>query len=175
MKEKYWDKAREFHGHECPGLAIGVKACMAAVEKMGLSPALDEEIICITETDACGVDAIQSLMSCTIGKGNLLYKNRGKQAFTFIKRDTGKGMRFYLKGRNDGTMSRQEYQDWLLEAPVDQVFDCQDSEDYLPEEARIFASVPCQVCGELAAENKIRVQEGKEVCLDCFKGYDRGW
>jgi len=31
-----WEKAVEFHGHECPGLAIGVRAVEAAKTKMGI-------------------------------------------------------------------------------------------------------------------------------------------
>lgn len=26
-----WERCVEFHGHECPGLAMGFKACEAAV------------------------------------------------------------------------------------------------------------------------------------------------
>ena len=174
MNTELWKKAVAFHGHECPGLAIGVKACSAAVEKMGISPAFDEEIICITENDACGVDAVQALMSCTMGKGNLIYKPTGKQAFTFIKRDSGKAMRFYLKSRNNG-MERPKYQQYLLDAPVDEIFDCCEVDIVIPEQARLFNSVACEKCGELAPEHKIRLQEGKKVCLGCFQEYTRGW
>jgi formylmethanofuran dehydrogenase subunit E len=174
MNPMYWEKAKAFHGHECPGLAIGVKVCEAVVEKMTVSPAFDEELVCITENDACGVDAVQVLMSCTLGKGNLIYKNTGKQAFTFIKRDGNEAMRFYLKARNNG-MERSEYQEYLLHAPVDEVFDCRKVEISLPKRARIFSSVICEQCGEAASENKIRLWEGKRVCLDCFENYDRGW
>ena len=174
MNKELWEKSVAFHGHECPGLAIGVKACEAAVEKMGVSPAFDEEITCITENDACGVDAVQSLMSCTMGKGNLIYKPTGKQAFTFIKRDNGKAMRFYLKARNNG-MERPEYQQYLLNAPIDEIFDCREVEIEIPERARLFTSVACEICGESAPEHKIRLQEGKKVCLGCFQEYNRGW
>jgi formylmethanofuran dehydrogenase subunit E len=174
MNREYWDKARAFHGHECPGLAIGVRACEAAVEKMGVSPAFDEELVCITENDACGVDAVQALMGCTMGKGNLLFKPTGKQAFTFIRRDTRRTMRFYLKARNNG-MERAQYQDYLLNAPIDEVFVCKEVEIVLPEPARIFSSLICEKCGEAAPEHKIRLQEGKRVCLDCFEEYTRGW
>lgn len=172
MNQTNWEKAVAFHGHECPGLAIGVKACEAAVEKMGLSPAFDEELVCITENDACGVDAIQALMSCTLGKGNLIYKQTGKQAFTFIRRDTGEAARFYLKARNNG-MEREEFRLYLLNAPVDEVFDCKAVSPEIPETARRFASVVCAECGESAPEHKIRLQEGKQVCLDCFREYRR--
>jgi len=174
MNQEYWDKAREFHGHECPGLAIGVKACEAVAEKMGVSPSFDEELICITENDACGVDAVQALMGCTMGKGNLIYKPTGKQAFTFIRRDDGRAMRFYLKAKNNG-MERAKYQEYLLNAPVDEIFDCAEAKPPLPERARIFESVTCEKCGEAAPEHKIRLQEGKKVCLGCFDEYTRGW
>ena len=52
----YWDKVAEFHGHKCPGLAIGFKAAEAAIGELELSdanlPAIDEEIVCVTENDA---------------------------------------------------------------------------------------------------------------------------
>ena len=50
----YWEKASAFHGHKCPGLAIGFKAVEGAIAELGLSdddlPAVDEEIVCVTET-----------------------------------------------------------------------------------------------------------------------------
>lgn len=174
MNQEYWDKARAFHGHECPGLAIGVKVCEAAVEKMGIGPAFDEELVCITENDACGVDAVQAIMGCTMGKGNLIYKPTGKQAFTFIRRGDGYAMRFYLKMRNNG-MDRMEHQNHLLNAPIEEVFHSEEVEVSLPEEARLFSSVICEKCGEAAPEHKIRLQGGKCVCLDCFDEYTRGW
>jgi formylmethanofuran dehydrogenase subunit E len=174
MNREYWEKAKAFHGHECPGLAIGVKACEAVVEKMGVHPSFDEELVCITENDACGVDAIQSLMSCTMGKGNLIYKGTGKQAFTFINRTSGKAMRFYFKAQAKG-LDRAAFQQYLLDAPVDELFTYAEIEIELPENARRFSSVPCEICGESAPEHKIRLQDGKRVCIGCFKEYDRGW
>ena len=172
MNLEFWDKARAFHGHECPGLAIGVKACEAVVEKMGVSPSFDEELVCITENDACGVDAVQALMSCTFGKGNLILKNTGKQAFTFINRDNGKAMRFYFKAQNNG-MERSQFQEYLLQAPVDDLFVCQEITTEPPELARAFVSLVCTQCGESASEYKMRLQGGKEVCLDCYQDYHR--
>ena len=45
MNRDLWIKAVEFHGHECPGLAIGVKACEAAMLKMNIKASEDEEIV----------------------------------------------------------------------------------------------------------------------------------
>ena len=90
MDAGLWNKAVAFHGHECPGLAIGFKACEAARSRLGLGASPDEEIVCVTENDACGVDAVQALLSCTFGKGNLIYRGTGKQAFSFFERSSGR-------------------------------------------------------------------------------------
>ena len=61
LEHSLWQKAVGFHGHMCPGLAIGFKACEGAIEELGLDasklPAIDEELVCVTENDACGVAA----------------------------------------------------------------------------------------------------------------------
>ena len=175
MSKQLWDKAVTFHGHECPGLAIGVKACKAAVEKMQIGFSSDEEIVCVTENDACGVDAIQAIFSCTLGKGNLLYRGTGKQAFSFFNRKTGEKLRVYLKQQKNPDMERAEWQEYLLNAPVDEIFSFSEPKFDLPERAKIFQTIICEICGEGAPEHKMRLQDGKTVCADCFKDYGRGW
>lgn len=175
MNQEAWEKAVAFHGHTCPGLAIGTMAALAAKEQMGIENAVDEEIVCVTENDACGVDAVQAILSCTFGKGNLLYHNSGKMAFSFFKRENGQKLRFYYKARKKEGMSRQEYIDYLLNADFTELFTISEPRYDLPEKARLFDTVTCAICGEGAPEHKIRLQEGQTVCLDCFKVYDRGW
>lgn len=60
------------------------------MELLELDFSRDEDVVCISENDACGVDAIQVLLGCSAGKGNLLFHLRGKQAFSFYNRKTGK-------------------------------------------------------------------------------------
>ena len=81
-------KAALFHGHVCPGLAIGVRVAEFALKEFA-DRARDEEIVAIAENDSCAVDAIQLLTGCTLGKGNLILKDYGKQVYTFIKRPEG--------------------------------------------------------------------------------------
>ncbi|HHU89682.1 FmdE family protein [Bacillota bacterium LX-D] len=174
MGKTDWQKAVEFHGHSCPGLAIGYKAAEAAKEKMGITFASDEEVVCVTENDACGVDAIQLLTGCSIGKGNLIYRGTGKMAFSFFNRKNGESLRMIIKPFK-GEMDRKERQEYILNSPVDEIFDFMKPAFSLPETARIFTSVVCESCGESAPEHKMRLQDGKKVCLDCFKEYSRGW
>ncbi len=172
--KKLWERAVQFHGHECPGLAIGFKACEAAKEKMGIVFSKDEEIVCITENDACGVDAVQVLTGCTLGKGNLIYRDTGKMAFTFYSRHRNVGLRMMLK-QPKGEMDRKERKEYILNAPIDEVFNFSKPNFELPQKARKFKTILCESCGEGAPEHKIRIDNGRKKCLDCFDGYSRGW
>ena len=92
-----FQKCAEFHGHVCPGLAIGYRAAKAGMEWLSANRAEDEEVVAIVETDACGADAIQVLTGCTFGKGNFFHRDYGKQAFTLLGRKTGRGIRLALR------------------------------------------------------------------------------
>lgn len=173
LSREIWEKAVEFHGHECPGLAIGVKACEAAMIKMGLQFSSDEEVVCVTENDACGVDAVQLITGCSFGKGNLVYRGTGKMAFSFFGRKTGENIRMILKPFTQ-KMDRKQRQEYILNAPIDEIFDFKKPMFEIPEKARLFETITCEICGEGAPEHKIRISEGKKVCLDCFKDYSRG-
>ena len=177
MEKQLWNKCVEFHGHQCPGLAIGFRASEIAAAELGeeLSALRDEEIVCITENDACGVDAVQYITGCTIGKGNLIYRPRGKMAFSFFSRTSGKSVRIVLKPNATYGMERPEAQHHILSAPVDDVFWIKKPEYTLPETARLFNSIVCEACGESAPEHMMRLEGGKKVCLDCFTQYSRGW
>ncbi len=167
-----WKKAVEFHGHECSGLAIGFKACEVLLEHIPTYASVDEELVCITENDTCAIDAVQSLLGCTFGKGNLVYKPMGKMAFNFYFRESNEAVRLFFKA--DGReMSREERLDYILNASTEELFSFSKPVFKLPEPARIFQSVACENCGEKAREDKIRLVNGHKVCLGCFKEYDR--
>lgn len=174
MNKELWNKCIEFHGHQCPGLAIGYRASGIAKEKLSLNFSQDEEIVCITENDACGVDAVQFITGCTLGKGNLIFKDTGKMAFTFINRKNGDAIRLMLK-YHDRDMESEKRKRYILEAPEDDVFKIEYVSVRLPARARRFPTVICEECNEGAPEHKIRLQEGKKLCLGCFSEYSRGW
>ena len=76
------EKASRFHGHICPGLAIGVLAAKYLLDN-GFKYSPNEEVVAVVENDNCSVDAIQSLMGCTYGKGNLIHQDYGKLNYNF--------------------------------------------------------------------------------------------
>ena len=172
MNNKLWQKCVDFHGHECPGLAIGFRASLAAIDKLGLDFSADEEVVCVTENDACGVDAVQVTTGCTIGKGNLIYRGTGKMAFSFFDRKNHKSIRIILKPL-PVELNKKDCQEFILSAPIEQVFNFNIPKFPLPNKAQLFDTVICEICGEGAPEYKMRLQDGKKVCLDCFKDYSR--
>ncbi len=174
MNKNLWNKCLEFHGHECPGLAIGFRASEIAIERMGLKFSKDEELVCVTENDACGVDAVQVITGCTLGKGNLIYKDTGKMAFSFFDRKSNNSIRLVLNQFKD-EMSREERKKYILNAPVEDVFGIKKPNFDVPKHARLFNTVICEKCGEAVPEHKVRLSNGKKLCLDCFNDYSRGW
>lgn len=172
--EELWKKCADFHGHECGGLAVGFRAALYAMELLKIDGrSKDEEIVCISENDACGVDAIQILLGCTAGKGNLIFDMQGKQAFSFFSRGSGNGIRLMLRRTPDKTSD--ERLEWLMDGDFHEMFDVKPVQRPLPEKARIFKTYICSKCGEPVAESHVHLENGETVCGKCYSAYSRGF
>ena len=167
-----FEKCAAFHGHVCGGLTIGYKAAQYAIRLLDLTFSDDEEVVCIAENDACGVDAIQVMLGCSIGKGNLLFHMRGKQAFSVYNRKTGKAVRLVLKPKPEG-LRREDSLEYYQSREPEELFDVKPAVLALPEKARLFDSYRCDCCGEVTGANWIRLAGEKKLCLDCYESYDR--
>lgn len=169
---KTWEDCVAFHGHACGGLTIGYKAALYAAKLLNLQFSDDEQVVCISENDACGVDGIQVMLGCSIGKGNLLFHLRGKQAFSFYNRKTGASVRLVLNPR-PREMSREESFAYYQSCDPEEMFTVKETTLTLPEKARLFDSYVCDCCKEVTGSNWIRLSGGKKLCLDCYETYDR--
>ena len=177
MYPEDYQKVIEFHGHSCPGSAIGYRAVKAAIEKADLKRAGDEELVAIVENDSCSVDAVQVLLGCTFGKGNLVFKDYGKQVFTFGERTTGKAVRVSLLPgaldapkdliEEEGQKLKEKMVEKILHSPEKELFKVEERKIHLPGEARIHSSVLCNRCGEPAMETRTVKREGKTYCIPC--------
>jgi formylmethanofuran dehydrogenase subunit E len=199
---KTYTDAVEFHGHACPGLALGYRAAQYAMDALKAGRSDDEELICIVENDACGVDAIQVVAGCSVGKGNLILRDLGKHAYTFIDRKYSRAIRLVQRPEPvveridpqaavlrpkvmSGMASIQEQKEFqtrqvaiiekVLAMPIEELFVIKEVKPDIPEKARIFCSVQCASCGEMVAEHRARVSDGKFVCIPCAGDYSRGW
>jgi len=169
---KTWNDCVAFHGHECGGLTIGYKASLYAIDLLELEFSEDEQVVCIAENDACGVDAIQVMLGCSIGKGNLLFHMRGKSAYSFYNRKTGKAVRLVLKPRPEKITKEASFAYYQACRP-EEMFDVKEATIQLPEKAKLFDSYICDCCGEVTGANWIRLAGDRKLCLDCYETYDR--
>ena len=137
--EQLHARSVEFHGHSCPGLIIGIKAAMYVMELFHEAFSEDEELVCVAENDACGVDAIQSILGCSVGKGNLLFRMRGKHAYTFYCRKTGQSARLVLRPLVD--MTAKEKNDYLCKTAAADLFEIKPAQP-LPGRGRLQLPLP---------------------------------
>jgi len=199
---KSYEAAVAFHGHACPGLALGYRAAEFALQHLRIGRSDDEDLVAIVENDACGVDAIQLVAGCSVGKGNLILQDFGKHAYTFIERKSSRAIRLVqrpepvieridpiasvLRGKvMGGTATPAEQKefherqaaviDTLLKMPIDELFITSEVKPEIPVRAKIFTSVQCASCGEMVAEHRARVRNGTFVCMPCAGEYGRGW
>jgi len=167
-----YEEIIQFHGHECPGLAIGYRMATAAMERLELFRAEDEELVAIVENDACGVDALQCITGCTFGKGNLLFRDYGKQVYTIYCRSTRSGVRVHFHGEAipaDLQEDRSALAKWILSASNDSILSVTQTSIPEPEPAMIRKSIPCAFCGESVMESRIQQLHEKPVCIPCYE------
>ncbi|MFX4260701.1 FmdE family protein [Pelotomaculum propionicicum] len=185
-----WEKTVEFHGHECPGLAIGYRATELALQELGTDRSVDEELIAIVEHNSCGVDALQTLAGCSFGKGNLFYKDLGKSVYTIARRKDSNAVRVAVKygatfdpdfrtlkeraasasaTEKDRALYREALQKRIksILSAGSEVFDVRRVAIELPRPASIYQTLQCSVCGEGVMEPRARLKDGRVVCIPC--------
>ena len=88
------EKAGEIHGHYCSYVAYGVRAVCTAFRELDIAESTGmEHVMAVVECNNCFVDGIQAISGCTIGNNAMIYKDLGKTAATFYKRDADTGVR----------------------------------------------------------------------------------
>lgn len=185
----------DFHGHLCPGLVYGYLVAMESLRLLSETRGDDEELVAISENDACSVDALQVLLGTTAGKGNLTIRNIGKNVYTVYSRKAGRGLRFSRKSAYTYTGTQPELFDALekkfaegtatgaernqqklmksldlLAKPVGEVFAITDASLPEPAFAQLAPSVACARCGELTMQTKMVEKMSALYCQPCAAG-----
>jgi len=185
----------EFHGHLCPGLVYGYLVAKEAINLLELKRSRDEEVVAICENDSCAVDALQVILGTSAGKGNLILKDYGKNAYTIINRTNKRAYRFArTKSYQYNGESRPEFdrldaaisagtatesEKWrhkllkssdLISRPFDDVFYTTAVEFVMPPFAPLARSESCATCGEMTMATKMIVlDKGQRVCKPCHE------
>lgn len=196
MKKKTatYEDAISFHGHSCPGLALGYRVALTALEALGGGRSEDEEFVSIVENNSCAVDAVQLVCGCTMGKGNLIFRDHGKHAYTFFNRKTGEGVRiyaepFYMDDKDDerfkslitkSVLSPGESSELesikktrvkkILTLDGDSFMKISQPRESIPERALVLDSRRCDFCGERVMETRMEIHEGRAYCRSCRLG-----
>lgn len=184
--------AIQFHGHICPGLLIGVRAAEFAQKHLDISQDYDEELLAVVETDSCGVDAIQAILGCTFGKGNLIFNDYGKNVYTIDSRDKNRAVRIAQKYGATSFRESERFRELnrkqvlseeeaaekenltgilfekIMTMPVENLFTWEDVELKMPGKAQIHATRQCAVCGEGVMETRTRQTETGILCIPCY-------
>ncbi len=166
--KKLMERAIKFHGHSCPGLAIGVMAAKYVLEQ-GNNFSADEEMVAVVENDNCSVDALQVLLGTTFGKGNLIFLDYGKNSYSIFNRTSEKALRLsVIPGKTgDRNMSKDERTAKILGSDPAGIFNIKEIEFNPPDYAKIRDSDICEDCGEAVMSTRIKEKEGKKLCISC--------
>lgn len=183
----------EFHGHICPGLIYGYRVAKEAMRLMKLNRAVDEEVVAIAENDSCAIDALQVLLGTAAGKGNLIIRDYGKNAYTIISRLTQQSYRFsrIMQYRYEGKdkniyhhlesavasgkagedernhLKRLKIDD-LLARPFADIFSTTKMAYTDPLFAPLEPSEACDLCGEMTMKTKLKpLGDGRRICIPC--------
>lgn len=187
-----WESVVAFHGHACPGLAVGYRIACIVRRELTSMRAGDEELTATIENNACGIDAVQLLLGCTAGKGNLLLLDYGKQIYTFQCRESGQALRIAVKPSvmklnagnsdlrnriNSGTATDAEREAFrkehrasirrIMSLPEHRFCDMRTVIMKPPKRAPVLPSCICTLCGESVMETRARIKNGRIVCIPC--------
>jgi formylmethanofuran dehydrogenase subunit E len=190
--EALWQDTVDFHGHICPGIVVGFRACVLALKTLNSSfRELGKTHLAFCENDVCGVDAVQYVTGCTLGNDGLIIDNRGKFAFSWVDKKTGAGIRVLLKAPlwatneplylhrkvKEGTATEEEKKQWfkirdqrgkeLMELEDKELLEVQQVQMKFPGKARLFPFLTCAGCGESFMESWATIEDGQTYCKAC--------
>ena len=188
LEQEAVDRAVAFHRSLCPGLALGIKAAEIAVAELGQGP---EDLVVLVESDICAIDGVQAVTGCTLGNRNLIFRDWGKNAYTFWRRSDGKAIRIHgnpawdpsyqalRKKVSAGQASEEEAEllgqltakqaQQILDADPSTLFDVDAVTAPVPQTSTVDPWVTCEVCHEQVQETRTRRVSGDTLCIPCFQ------
>ena len=185
----------DFHGHLCPELVIGCKACEYAQKLLSENGKPEGRISVIAENSTSALDAIQVLFGATPGNQYLTIHDFGKHNYTFSVKNGQNGFRLSLKELNYA--DEDEYETLEEKIIRDQAClnDLVQFQGILDDRVkRLLASCPeelftienvrpmrqitemptiylsCWGCGQQVLKSKAIEFQEKIYCIPCFQG-----
>jgi formylmethanofuran dehydrogenase subunit E len=170
--ENLMEKARAFHGDVCPGLVIGTRLTIAAMNALGMDPMKrNRDLIVFVEIDRCVTDAVQAITGCSLGHRSLKYFNYGRFAAVFYNQTSKQAIRVSPVKRPHS--SSEDIIQIYRTAPDEELVRLEevtvdvDPSDLPGKPQRVDE---CSRCGERIFDNKCVVADGKLTCRACANG-----
>jgi len=178
--EEHIEKSAATTGHACAGQVLGIRLAMKGLEELGITdPVKDrKKFVTFVEIDRCATDAIQLVTGCRLGKRALKFKDFGKMAATFVKLDTGEGIRIVAREESK-RLAKERYPDLGKEEGQRRAYrELSDEELFSTQRVRVeiaeedlpgykAARAICEECGEGINFRREVVQEGRTRCRAC--------
>ena len=186
----------KFHGHKCPAMPLGIRAGLAAMDRLGVSRASNKELFCFVETGPshatmCFVDGVQIATGCTYGKANIEKLNYGKNALILIDIKGKKSIRislkpeFQIKGLSSEFVKLREkgfepkdIKPEIVVPMIEKIMSAEDEEilkigeveyiDFKSQKGTYYWE-RCEKCKEVVFSHGLKVIRGKHYCIPCFK------
>ncbi len=192
-------KIIDFHGHLCPELMIGAKACEYAQKLLFENREPDGGISIVAENCTSALDAIQVLLGATAGNQRLKIMDFGKHNYTFSYKNEPHGFRLSLRWqryededeysrleekilKNQVTLDEVVYFQKLLDNRVKQLLslspedlfdvECIETIPQPTEMATIYFS--CCQCEQQVLRSRTIDFRGKIYCVPCFQRMNAG-
>lgn len=184
----------DFHGHLCPDLIIGCRACEMALEILSKKEEVTGGFSVIAENNSSALDAIQCITGCTLGNRRLVVYDSGKHKYTFIMNRSGFAVNLSLKEQRFGDEKIYfQLEEKILkdEATIDEVSHFRKflddrvkkllslKHDDLFETVKTRRKSPrtetptvfsrCSQCGDMVLKSKLLNRKGSFVCKPCFE------
>lgn len=131
MSNEVWEACCAFHGHQCPGIALGFKAVEGAAELLGIEAApgaVHKGLSCVSTTAKCPVDAVRCLLGCTEARDTLELRPGEPLSFTFdlqVPDGQLRTVRLVEKPGALGGRSREEAIRFALNVPWGELYDAE--------------------------------------------------
>jgi formylmethanofuran dehydrogenase subunit E len=175
--ETLLNKAKEFHGDACPGIAMGTRMSIAGIEELGMNPLeRNRDLVVIVEIDRCATDAVQAISGCSFGKRTLKFRDYGKFGITFMDLSSGEAVRVSALEKPRKNMNEEEMAsivDEIIKTPDEELFKIQKVQVDLPEEdvpGPPVSRTACERCGESIMDHREVIINNETVCRACADG-----
>lgn len=184
----------DFHGHLCPELVIGMKACEYARELLFKDEEASGRISAVAENRTSALDALQVLLGVTLGNQCLKVFDFGKHNYSFRIHDKPGGFTLRLKVRqygdeneyilleeriirNQATLDDVVKFQQILDARVskllsicpEELFEVDAAGREIPGVEAPTIYLPCSGCGQQVLKERAVEVEARFYCIPCFE------